>query len=105
MKLWLDQKVPAEYNKAVIADIVRSICNTTNQLSEERISAKYQAQASVPSGTAVSYAVGDFVRDSNATVRGSVAPGVAASYVRLGWICTASGTPGTFQEVRVLTGS
>lgn len=104
-KLFLDQKVPAQYDRQVYGDIIRTICGQVNNLSEGKISARYNAQSTVPSGTAVAYATGDFVPDSNCTVRASVAPGVAASYVRLGWVCIASGTPGTFVEARVLTGA
>lgn len=103
-KLVLDLKVPSDYNKATLADIIRTICQQVNQLSEGQITARYQAQASQPSS--VPAAVGDIVWDSNATVRGSVAPGLAASYVRLGWVCTVgSPTAPTFQEIRVLTGA
>lgn len=103
-KLLLDLKVPPDYRKADLTDIIRIICNQVNQLSEGRITARYQAQASVPSSVAA--AVGDMVWDSNATVRPSVAPGVASSYVRLGWVCNvASPTNATWQEMRVLTGA
>jgi len=103
-KLVLDLKVPTDYKKADYAEIIRVICQQVNTLSEGRISARYQAQTSVPSSVAAQ--VGDVVWDSNATVRGSVAPGVAASYVRIGWICTVeSPTNATWQEMRVLTGT
>lgn len=102
-KLDLAQRVPAEYSKPVITDIIRAICGQVNQVSEGQLAGRYNAQASVPTGG--TYAVGDMVPDSNVTVRGSVAPGVAASYVRLGWVCVAAGSPGTFVEMRVLTGS
>ena len=106
-KLVLDFKVPANYEKQALTDIIRVICNQVNQLSEGQITARYQAQVSVPSGTSVSFQVGDMVWDSNATVRPSVAPGVAASYVREGWICVSPGTgaTATFVEKRVLTGT
>lgn len=68
------------------------------------MAARYQAQASVP--VSVAAAVGDIVWDNNCTVRGSIAPGVAASYVRLGWVCTVGSlTNATWQEMRVATGS
>ena len=102
-KLDLAQRVPAEYSKPVITDIIRAICGQVNQVSEGQLAGRYNAQASVPTGG--TYAVGDMVPDSNVTVRGSVAPGVAASYVRLGWVCVAAGSPGTFVEMRVLTGT
>ena len=103
-KLVLDLKVPADYKKSDLAEIIRAICGQVNLLSEGRISARYQAQVSVPSSVGAN--VGDIVWDSNTTVRASVAPGVASSYVRLGWICNvASPTNATWQEMRVLTGA
>lgn len=104
-KLALDFKITDNYDRQNFSSILREIMNQVNPLSEGRLSARYNAQSTVPSGTAASYAVGDIVWDSNCTVRGSVAPGVAASYVRLGWVCTSSGSPGTFVEMRVLTGT
>jgi hypothetical protein len=84
--------------------IIRAITQQVNLEAEGRLAARYQAQASTPSS--VAGAVGDIVWDSNCTVRGSVAPGVASSYVRLGWVCTVeSPTNATWQEMRVLTGS
>lgn len=103
-KLVLDLRVPADYDKSTFAEIIRLICNQVNLYSEGRITARYQAQASVPSSVAAE--VGDVIWDSNPTVRGSVAPGLAASYVRTGWICTAeSTTNAVWQEMRELTGS
>lgn len=103
-KLVLDLKVSDKYDKSTLADIIRTICNQVNLLSEGAITARYQAQVSVPSSVAAQ--VGDVVWDSNPTVRASVAPGLAASYVRIGWICTASSpTAPTWQEMRELTGS
>lgn len=102
-KLVLDLKVPDKYNKATFADIIRAITAQVNSLSEGAIQARYQAQVSSPASVAAQ--VSDIVWDSNATVRGSVAPGVAASYVRVGWICTVAGNPATWQEIRTLTGA
>lgn len=102
--VFLTLKVPDKYDKAVVTDIIRAICRQVDQLSEGQIVANYQAQVSVPVSVAAN--VGDIVRDSNATVRGSVAPGIAASYVRLGWICTvADNNNATWQEIRTLTGA
>ena len=103
-KLLLDARVPYEYKRGDVSDIIRTLCNQVNDLSEGRIAARYQAHTAIPTGSAVSYAKGDIVWDSNPTVTASVAPGIAASYVRTGWICVAPGSPGTFKEMRVLTG-
>ena len=103
-KLNLDSQLPSGYDRSTFALIMRAIMGQVNPLAEGRIAARYQAQASVPSSVAA--AVGDVIFDSNATVRGSVAPGVAASYVRVGWICTVtSPTNATWQEMGVLTGA
>jgi hypothetical protein len=103
-KLVLDLKVSEKYDKATLSDIIRTICTQVNTLSEGRITARYQAQVSVPASVAA--AVSDIVWDSNATVRPSVAPGVASSYIRIGWVCTVdSTTNATWQELRVLTGA
>lgn len=104
-KLNLDQGVPNSYSKADLSRVILAITGQLNGLSEGRIAARYNAQASVPSGGSVSYAVGDFVPDTNCTVGASVVSGLGVSYIRLGWVCTVPGTPGTFQEVRVLTGA
>ena len=104
-RLILDFQVPANYDKSNISNLIRQITTQVNQLSEGKISARYSASTAVPSGSAESHAKGDIQWDSNPTVSGSVAPGVAAQYVRVGWICTVDGSPGTWQEMRVLTGS
>jgi len=106
-RLVLEFLVPDKWNRNDMQDIVRAITSQVNKLSEGRLAAQYNAQASVPSGSVVSFAVGDFIPDSNCTVRGSVAPGVAASYVRRGWRVVAPGTgaTATFVEVRELTGT
>lgn len=103
-KLVLDDRVPPDYDRSAFAQLLRAVMNQVNPLSEGRLVARYQSQASVPSSVAA--AVGDVVFDSNTTVRPSVAPGVAASYVRVGWVCTvASPSNATWQEMRVLTGA
>lgn len=100
----LAQQVGAEYNKSSISDIVRALTSSIGLLSDGRIQGRITA-TTVPSGSAVAYTPGDVVWDSAPTVRGSVAPGVAASYVRLGWVNVSAGSPGTFVEWRILTGT
>lgn len=103
-KLSFDYAITDDYDRQNFAAILRSIMFQVNPLSEGLMSARYAARASMP--VSVSAAVGDIVWDSNTTVRASVAPGLAASYVRLGWVCTAgSPTAPTFVEMRVLTGT
>lgn len=100
----LAQRIQAEFSRNNWVDIVQALTVPLGQLLDGRIQ-PWATATTVPSGSAQAYSIGDKVWDSNPTVTGSVAPGVAASYVRIGWICTASGSPGTWQEMRVLTGS
>lgn len=47
------------------------------------------------------WVVGDFVRNSSPAEAG----GAGSKYIISGWICTVSGTPGTWLQARVLTGN
>lgn len=57
--------------------------------------------AATAAPTTGTYAQGDFVRNSNPTELGVA----LAKYVLIGWVCVASGTPGTWRESRTLTGN
>ena len=70
-----------------------------NLLSEGRMSAAYNAQTAAP--TAGTYALGDFVRNSNPSELGAG----GSKYVIHGWQCVLGGTPGTWVQCRFLTGS
>ncbi len=99
MKLTLDVRVPPNYDKGRMAELFRDLQTVVNRLAEEGIDAFYNAKTSVPTtGTGKQ---GDFVRNSTPTELGSA----SSKYVILGWVCVASGTPGTWREARVLTGN
>ncbi len=107
-KLVLDFQVPEKYEKQAVTAIIRAICQQVNSLSEGAIAARYQAQTTNPTTNAsVSYALGDIVWNSAPTEIGSVAAGIAAKYVLVGWECVAPGTGSgaTFKEMRFLTGN
>lgn len=70
-----------------------------NLLTDGRITGTNNATTAAP--TAGPYAQGDFVRNSAPTEAG----GAGSKYVVLGWVCVASGTPGTFVQCRALTGN
>jgi hypothetical protein len=80
-------------------DVLRRICQQLNGLSEGRIANRYNAAASAP--TTGSYQQGDFIPNSAPTEAGTG----GWTYIVAGWICTVSGTPGTFEEFRVSTGA
>ena len=89
------QRVPAAYNRAALQEIVRLLEQQENSHAEGRLVARHGAMSSVP--TNGTFAKGDIVWDS--------APAVSNGTVRLGWINVASGSPGTFQEIRVMVAS
>jgi hypothetical protein len=100
-RLLADPRLPSDQQQLVLrlATIIRDLTNQLNNLTEGRVSAVQNAQATIP--TAGTNAVGDFVRNSV-----PVELGVAASkYVVFGWVCTVAGTPGTWLPVRTLTGN
>jgi hypothetical protein len=92
VRLDLVQRIGREYDQAAMIDLLRQIELQGNDLADMRISARDGAVSSVP--TAGNYVKGDIVWDS--------APALTSGTVRIGWICTASGTPGTFKEMRVV---
>lgn len=70
-----------------------------NMLSEGRISAANNASTAAP--TTNQHAQGDFVRNSAPVEAGAA----SSKYVVFGWVCVASGTPGTWVQCRFLTGN
>lgn len=98
-KLNSANRVPPQYSRSDLVNILTQIDSQVNNLSEGRVAAAYNAQSSIPSGSAVSYARGDFVRDQNVSITGTV----GSQYIRIGWYCTSA--PGGFTEARVWTGT
>lgn len=70
-----------------------------NNLTEGRISADHSATTAAP--TTGTWIQGDEVRNSAPTEAGTA----SSKYVIVGWKCVASGTPGTWVEMRCLTGN
>ena len=98
-KLNIIDRLPIQYDKGQITDLFREIQNQVNSLSEGYLSARYNSKAAAPViGT---YTKGDLVYNNDPAEAGTV----GGKYVVMGWICTASGTPGTWKEARVLTGA
>lgn len=100
MKLSENPRIPADLGQLqrVLTQLFRDIAVTLNQVSESRLSARYNATTAAP--TAGEYAVGDFVPNSAPVEAG----GVGVKYVVIGWICITA-SPLAFRECRVLTGN
>ena len=88
-KLALYRRVPGQYDVKTFADLFRHIEQQVNALSEGRVSARHASMTAAP--TAGEWAIGDIVWNS--------AP-ASASYI--GWVCTVSGTPGTWKGFGVI---
>jgi len=100
-RLNLEQYLTKDYDQALMAEIMRALEDAVNRLSEGRIYQRYNAASTAPTGTTVAYQVGDFIPNSNPMELGSV----GSKYIIYGFICIASGAPGVWREVRVLTGN
>lgn len=84
---------------AETARFYTDVARQVNQLSEGRMGASYTARTAAP--TTETWAVGDQVRNSAPSELGTA----GSKYVILGWVCTVAGTPGTWLQMRVLTGN
>ena len=100
-RLFLEQYLQKDYDLSLMSELMRQLEDAVNRLSEGRIYQNYNAATAAPSGTTVAYQLGDFVRNTAPTPSGS--PG--SEYCVFGWLCVASGSPGTWREMRVLTGN
>lgn len=98
-KLSVVQRVPSSYDRAAIQEIVRLFEKQANQHAEGSIVARHGAMTAAP--TAGTWIKGDEVDNSSP----SVVTTDVADYVIVGWICTASGSPGTWVERRAFTES
>lgn len=96
MKLNVTPRIP---NDPVLVRELREHAMQVNQMAEGKISAFYQAATAAP--TTGTWAQGDFVRNSAPAEQGAA----GSKYVVFGWLCVASGTPGTFVPCRFLTGN
>jgi len=79
--------------------IYREYATQVNLISEGKLTGNYNAMPSAP--VSGSYAQGDFIRNSTPTELGSA----GSKYVVFGFLCVASGSPGTFLSCRFLTGN
>jgi hypothetical protein len=80
-------------------ELFRQISSQVNGISEGSIVASYNADTAAP--TTGTYHQGDFIRNSSPTELGTA----GSKYTIFGWICTVSGTPGTWVQQRFLTGN
>lgn len=99
MKLQQERQVPFQYRASDFSLIVENIERQLNGVSEGKISAIHNAYTAAP--TSGDWKQGDFIRNSAPSEAGSA----GSKHVVFGWICTVSGSPGTWLPCRFLTGN
>ena len=82
-----------------LTQILPAIATQVNAVSEGRVTGSHNALQAAP--TTGLWMQGDFVRNLKPVVLGAA----GSQYIVTGWICTASGQPGTWVQCRSLTGS
>ena len=83
----------------VVRDWARTVGLKLNALASGSVSARDGLMTAAP--TSGTWAQGDVVGNSSPVEAGSA----GSKYVVTGWICTVGGTPGTWLQMRVLTGN
>lgn len=91
--------IPREDATRALSDLFTRSNAQVNGITEGRI-ANYHAAYTAPP-TAGTWAQGDRVRNSAPTELGSA----SSKYVITEWVCVVSGTPGTWVQMRSLTGN
>lgn len=86
-------------NDPILQRELREHATQINLISEGRIAGFYTALTAAP--TSGSWMQGDSVKNSAPSELGTT----GSKYVIEGWICTVSGTPGTWLQKRFLTGN
>jgi hypothetical protein len=100
-RLALEQFLQEDYDRGLMTEMVRQVEDAINRLSEGRIYQTYNAASAAPTGDTVSYQLGDIIRNTTPTELGT--PG--SMYIVWAFVCVAAGNPGTWRELRTLTGN
>lgn len=100
MKFPDDPRLPimggVDYERSMyqrLYDLFRHVAQQLNGLAEGNIVASYNAASAAP--TAGEHYQGDFIRNRE--------PVDLGGYIVMGWVCVASGAPGTWKECRCQT--
>lgn len=101
MRVQTEARLPSDVHGLVrqLTSLYAALAQQLNGVSEGSITAATNANTAAP--TTGVWHQGDFLRNSTPAEAGSA----GSKYVTLGWMCVASGEPGTWVEARCLTGS
>lgn len=83
----------------ILYQVIEDLSKQLNDLTEGRIFADHSAMTAAP--TTGVFRQGDKIRNSAPSELGTA----GSKYVITGWVCVASGEPGTFVQMRALTGN
>lgn len=97
MRLPVDPKISGA--SVDLIRLLRDIAKQVNGISEGHIFANHGAMTAAP--TTGTWAKGDFILNNTPAEAGLV----GTKYIVHGWRCTVAGTPGTWLDVRTLTGN
>lgn len=92
---------PVAATIVALVDYLRKVKNQLNGISEGSITAVTNANTVPPSGSIIQYTKGDKIWNSAPAELGTA----GSKYIIIGWICVVSGAPGTWLQMRVLTGN
>ena len=99
MRLKVENRLPQRYDTASLYLLLREFAQQINGVTEGSVQAITNGVTAAP--TTGSYKQGDVLRKTDLTEAGA-SPN---KYIVIGYACTASGTPGTWKELRCLTGN
>lgn len=99
-RLAVVQTLPETYSRSQVVRVLQQLETLLNASASGQIAGSVNATTAPPTGTAESYQIGDVVRNTAPAELGSA----GSKYVILGWIAVTAGAPGTWKELRCLTG-
>jgi len=108
MRINIDPRLPGDAKPTVewltgfklsIGKRLSDLAIQLNGVTEGRLSAISNAYTAAP--TTGTWAQGDYIRHSSPIEAGTA----GSKYVVVGFVCTVSGTPGTWVQCRYLTGN
>lgn len=97
----LSERLPTEYRRGDLADILRAIGSQLDGITEGGIAYFHGAMTAAPTSSSVPYTQGDMIWNAKPSVMGTV----GAQFTIAGWRCVVDGSPGTWVEMRWLTGT
>lgn len=101
MRLSVEPRLPDDMPTLLrqLRKLFNDIAIQLNGATEGRIEQYHNARTAPP--TTEIWRQGDFIKNSTPTELGSA----SSKYVVIGWVCVASGEPGTWLQCRCLTGN